>query len=218
MKKYLRKIGVLMIAGMVMVSCGKSSDKSKDKEKSTSALSKIKETRKAVKAYSGMASSAKQMMEDTQKLAEMDPVDQAELKEWLPRQLKNYKRTYYSSGDMSMMGVASFKSTFTDEEEDSKKVSIELIDGAGSLAGSMIATYKRKFESGLEEESNSGYKRVLKKNGYHAYEEQNDQRTTALIEFIHDDRFYVKLEGEKMTADELWDISKELPFKALSKL
>lgn len=215
MKLNLKAV-LVFLSFLLFLACGQNS-KNADKaiKESKSALSKLKETGKAAKAYSGMATKAKKMADDTKRLSEMEPIDQAELKEWLPKELKNYKRTYYSSGEAAMMGITSFESRFTNTNDETKTFEMEVVDGAGSLASSLIATYSHKFTSGLEEESEHGYKETVKKNGYDGYEEQNNTDKTAKIEFIKDDRFYVKLNGKNTTADELWDVVKELPMKNL---
>lgn len=196
-----------------------STSKTKEKNKDKSAFSKIKEGTKAVKNYSKIASNAEKAIDQMNKLAELEPVTQAALKSWLPENMDNYKRTYYSTGEMAAAGIISFKSKFTNQDEKDKVVNIEVTDGAGSgIAGMLISGLQRNFETGFEEETETGYKRVVERKGMKAMEEQNNKYKSSSLEYIENDRFHIKLKGKNISADELWEIAEKLHTDKLNQL
>lgn len=127
MRHILNNLLVISLS-LLMLSCGKDS-----KERKNSTLSKIMETTKAVKNQSKNVNKLKSTFEDAQKLTEMEPMEQAILKEWLPKTVKNYKRTLYKTGDLSVMGTTSFNSTFTDENDDKKPSGLIWLTGLDRL-------------------------------------------------------------------------------------
>ncbi len=209
MKRILNNLLFLSLS-LLMLSCGKDA-----KEKKPSTFSKIMETTKAVKNQSKNATKLKGVFEDAQKLSEMEPMDQATLKEWLPKTVKDYKRTLYKTGELAAMGTTSFNSKFTDENDDKKIIGFDFVDGAGSFAATVVAGFNQKLGFNTEEETDHSYKKTVKKQGYTAIEEQNELTHTARLTFVHNSRFLVTLDGKEQTAKDLWDFVKELPLQQL---
>lgn len=189
-----------------------------DREKAKSTINKIKGATKSAKAYKDLTDQAHKAAEDYSNLAEKEPVEQSALKEWLPDKINGFKRTKYSTGQLKSSGVASLNSEFTDADDNKEGFTLEVIDGGGSLGSAMVAAAMRKVDSEQEEETEHGYKRTTEKNGYKVYEEQDDQRNTSGLELIEGKRFYVKLKGKNMTADDLWSVIEHLNLNALSSL
>ena len=209
MKRILNNL-LLLSLSLLMLSCGKDS-----KEKKTSTLSKIIETTKAVKNQSKNAKKLKGTFEDAQKLAEMEPIDQAKLKEWLPKSVKDYKRTLYKTGELNVMGTSGFNSEYTKEKDADKKISFDVVDGAGSFVATTIAGFNRMLGLDAEEETEHYYKKTVKKQGYTAVEEQNNNSKKAKITFVHNNRFMITVEGKNQTAEDLWEFIGMLPLKQL---
>lgn len=208
--KYINHFSILLCLSFLMGGCGKSS-----KDNNPSTFSKIKAATKAVRNQSKNVKNLKSTFEEAQKLTEIEPIDQAKLKEWLPKTVKNYKRTGYKTGELSMMGTASFNSTFTDEQDGQKTIGFDLVDGAGSFAATTIAGFNHTLGLDREEETEQSYVKTVEKQGYTAVEEQNNLTQFARVTFVHKGRFLLTLEGRNQTAEELWEFVKELPLKQL---
>lgn len=191
----------------------------KSEKEDKSVFKKINESGKTVKAFSKLASNAEKTVDQMNKLSEIEPVSQASLKSWLPENIDNYKRTYYSTGEMAAAGVISFKSKFTNQDEKEKVIHIEVTDGAGSgMGGIFISGLQSSLNLGIEEETEESYKKVVERKGLKAIEEQNDRRKNSSLQFVTNDRFYVKLEGKNVTAEKLWAIVEKLNTDQLIKL
>ncbi|MEO9022130.1 MAG: hypothetical protein ABI290_08365 [Ginsengibacter sp.] len=231
MKNYIKN-SILFITIFFLTSCGDSPVKkmgkmisgdeevtNKSEKEDKSVFKKISESGKAVKGFSKMAANAEKTVDQMNKLSEIEPVTQASLKSWLPENIDHYKRTYYSTGEMASAGVISLKSKFTHQEEKDKVVQIEVTDGAGSgMGGIFISGLQRSLDLGIEEETEDSYKKVVEKKGLKAMEEQNDRRKNSSLQFVTNDRFYVKLEGKNVSAEELWKIAEKLNTNKLSQL
>jgi hypothetical protein len=198
---------------------GENEVSNKSEKENKSVFDKISESGKAVKGFSKLASAAENTVEQMNRLSEIEPVTQSSLKSWLPENIDNYKRTYYSTGEMAAAGVISLKSKFTNQVENDKVVQIEVTDGAGSGMGGMyISGLQRNLDLGIEEETENSYKKVVERKGLKALEEQNDGAKKSSLEFIKNDRFYVKLEGKNVSAEELWNIADKLKIDRLNNL
>lgn len=210
MKKQTKKLLCIALSFPLLMSCGGSS---KDKEPST--FSKIKEAGKTVKEVSKNKSKIEKTMEDAERLTSLDPIEQELLKEWLPKDIKNYKRTRYKAGELAVMGTSSFESNFENKNDAEKQIEFKLLDGAGSFAATMIAAFNQGLAYDVEEEREYMYKKKVEKNGYIAMEESNTRDAYAKIQFIHNNRFLVELSGSNVDAAELWDFANALALKKL---
>lgn len=210
MKKQTKRLLFIALSFPLLMSCGGSS---KDKEPST--FSKIRETGKAVKEVSKNKSKIEKTMEEAEKLASMEPIEQERLKEWLPKKVKNFKRTRFKTGELAVMGTSSFESNFEDENQVNKQININLLDGAGSFAATMIAAFNQGLAYNTEEEREYMYKKKVEKQGYIAQEESNSRDSYAKIQFIHNGRFLVEISGNNVEVDELWSFVKALPLNKL---
>lgn len=231
MKNYFKNF-LLLITMFLVTSCGDSPVKkmgklisgddevtNKSEKDDKSVFDKINESGKAVKAYSKLASNAEKTVDQMNRLSEIEPVTQAFLKSWLPENIDNYKRTYYSTGEMAAAGVISLKSKFTNQDEKEKVIAIEVTDGAGSgIAAMFISGLQRSLDLGIEEETEDSYNKVVERKGLKAMEEQDDRRKKSSLQFVTNNRFYVKLEGKNISADELWKIADKLNTEQLKQL
>ena len=194
---------------LIMWSCGKSSKEGK------STFSQIKNSVKVIKSQSKNIQKLQSTMEGAQKLAEMDPIDQAELKAWLPKTLNNYKRTSYTTDNLNVMGTSGFKSQFTHQKDKNKTINFDVIDGAGSFAATVVSGFNQKLGLDTEEETEQYYKQTVEKQGYTAIEEQNNKSKNAKITFVHNERFLITLEGKNNKAADLWEFVNTLPLNRL---
>lgn len=200
----------IFVLSLTMLGCGDSSE-----EKEPSTFSKIVEGTKTIRNQTKNAKKLEGTFKDAQKLAEMEPIDQAELKDWLPKTVRNYNRSLYKTSELNIMGTSGFDSKFTSEADPNKIISFNIVDGAGSVAATTIAGFNRMLGLDAEEETDYSYKRTVKKQGYTAVEEQNDKAKNAKITFVHNNRFMVSIQGKNQNAEDLWEFVDALPLKQL---
>lgn len=168
-----------------------------------------------IKNYTEGNEKLKEVIDDVKNLSEMEPMEQSAIKDWLPKELKKYKRTAYSGGQMAAAKTTSLTSTFTHKDEETKTIELKIIDGAGSVASAVVAGFNRKIMGDQEEETEYSYTKTVEKKGYHALEEQNERSKTARLTFVENGRFLIELKGNNTPADELWDFAMALPLNKL---
>lgn len=149
------------------------------------------------------------MQDDILKLQEVEPLTNEELKAWLPDNINGMKRIAYKAGQMGMVQIASIEATYATEDK-SQKFKIELIDGAGQMGTAATAAMRLMFSQDFEEESEYKTRRSVTNNGVKAIEEYRKNNNNSSIEFMKNDRFYIKATGTNMNLDETWDAIEEL--------
>lgn len=206
----MKKILAITIALFVLHGC----------KKENSIVSKVKEVKQqakninsAIETTSKAGDAMSNLSDDIERLADLAPLSNDQLKAWLPEKIKGLARSSYKIGEMKMMGMSSVEATFENEEK-SKKLNLNFIDGAGG--GAMImSSVLMAVAMDLEEESESEIRRTVEKNGMKGIEEFQKDGSHAKLQLIKDRRYVVELNGNDMDIDELWDIVNSMQFKNL---
>ncbi len=102
MKKYL----FLLLICASLVAC-----------KDNPVSEKIQETQETVSNTSNAVNEINKMQDDIKDLAEVTPLTNAELKEWLPDEVEGMKRISYKAGEVGMMGISSIEATYANEDK-----------------------------------------------------------------------------------------------------
>ena len=170
---------------------------------------KIKETKENVSNATKAVEEMSDLQEDIQEMQSIVPLTNDEMKAWLPDEINGMKRTAYKAGQMSYMKIANIEATYTSEDK-SKKFKIEVIDGAGEIGATATAGMRILFSQDFEEEDEYKSRKTTVRNGIKAIEEYRKNNNKSTIEFMSQDRFYMKATGTGMTIDETWDAIEEL--------
>lgn len=215
MQKHIKLLTAIVIA-LSLSACGGKSKKKGPLSKLKESVEQAKEIGETAKNYKKVADKAGEMQEMMEQLSEIEPMTQAELKEWFPTEIDGFKRTAYKGGEVAMLNIVSATGTYKEEDEDGdKSFTVEVTDGAGPTAGSIVSMFHMRMQMDMEEETESGYSRTVEKNGYKAEEKQNDRNNTSGLTFLEGQRFVIQMEGRNMTAEELWGVMNKLKFNKL---
>lgn len=169
---------------------------------------KIKEAKETVSNTKNAVNEMKNIQEDITKLQEMEPLTNDELKSWLPDEINGMKRISFKTGHMSMLKLSSIEAVYANEDK-SKKVKIEVIDGAGPTGAAGFTGFRMLFSQDFEEETESKVYRTAKKDGKKVIEEYKKNRNSSTYQYMENDRFFIKGHGTNMDLDETWDALKE---------
>ncbi|HPF10438.1 MAG TPA: hypothetical protein PKW08_09155 [Flavobacteriaceae bacterium] len=170
---------------------------------------KIKETRQNVKNTKNAVEEMKDMQKDLEKLKNETPLTNDELKAWLPDEVLGMQRISFKAGQTAFMKIASIEATYANEDK-SKTFKVQVIDGAGEMGAAATAGMRILFSQDFEEETENSSKRTVKKDGVKAVEEYWKNNNNSSIQFMQDDRFYIKADGKNMDLDETWNAVEEL--------
>jgi len=175
---------------------------------------KIKETKEAVSNTTNAVEEMTKMQDDIKELQEITPLTNEELKSWLPDEVNGMKRISYKAGQAGMMGIASIEAAYTNEDK-SKKFTINIIDGAGQVGAAATAGMRMVMSQDFEEESESGSRKTVTKNGTKAIEEYRSGNNNSTIQLMESNRFYLEAKGNNMNLDETWDAIDEIDLDKL---
>lgn len=169
---------------------------------------KIKEAKETVSNTKNTVNEMKNIQEDMTKLQETVPLTNDELKAWLPDEINGMKRISFKAGQMGFLKIASIEAVYANEDK-SKKIKIEVIDGAGELGATATAGMRIMFSQEFEEETEYKIRRTTKRGGMKVIEDYKKNGSRSTVEFMQDDRFYIKGTGTNMDLDETWNAIKK---------
>lgn len=189
-----------LVGSALLFSCGENNP-----------MKKIKEAKDGISAVSDLVSAGSGVMKDMKDLSELTPLTQQDFEKWAPGQsFWGLERTEQEFGEQ--LATASMKLVYGhDQEADSKRLQIIVIDGADQQGGQlMIAQMNIFLNSDLirKEMEEHGQERIVDKHGQRAKEYYSGGENH--IETIVNERFYLKLAGYNMEVDEVWEAFKAL--------
>jgi len=213
MKYAMTFLGILFSAGLLF-SCGNSPKEEKGEEKG--ALEKISESVGAVKNLNKMADYAKDLESRIEELKALSPVSNDVLKAVLPETLQGLKRTSLNVGDMSALNMASAKGEYKNEDG-TKSVDIDILDGAGEGAGGMVSLVFLGLSADREQIDENGFEKTTEIDGQRALVKERTSGDTkdSEIQTVHDERFVVTVKGNGYSLEELTDVFKNFDLSPL---
>jgi hypothetical protein len=170
---------------------------------------KIKETKETVSNTRKAVKEMEKVQEDMEDLKNEEPLTNDELKAWLPDEINGMKRTGYKAGQTAFMQIAQIEATYQNEDK-SKKLRVQVIDGAGEMGAAATAGMRILFSQDFEEEDEYKVKRTAKRSGKKVMEEYRKDGSRSEVQFMQDDRFYIMATGTNMDLEETWDAVDEL--------
>lgn len=67
------------------------------------------------------------------------------------------------------------------------------------------------------EDTKEGYTKIHKRNNIGGFEMQGNYNNSSTLQYIIEGRFYVRLDGRNVKADELWSFADQHNFNALTE-
>ncbi|MBU2948113.1 hypothetical protein [Zobellia uliginosa] len=203
MMKRTSKYIALLLVSLFFGSCvGEVKDKlSKAKEGVSNATAFVKEARKAEGRI--------------EKLKSTTPLTNGELREWLPENLGNLKRTGFKIGQAGMYQVNSVEGTYKMSEE-KKKFKVVVIDGAGPTGSMMAASYGLLGNFEMETEDEFKHQQTVEVNGVKAQQTYKKKTNDTQLMFAYEERFFVTVNGSDMLPDETWGMVEKLKLEELA--
>lgn len=97
-----------------------------------------------------------------------------------------------------------------------KYITLEITNGQSSQDLRIKNSIIQRIEMNFAEDAEEGYTKIHKRNNIEVFEMQGNYNNSSTLQYIIEDRFYVRLDGTNVKADELWSFADQLNFKALS--
>ena len=200
---------IMATAVLLLVACSK--EEKVQKEESGGLSDLISST----KDYSKMSSSMEEVTKNIEKLKNVEPLTNDQLKAFLPEQLLGLKRTELSVGDNSMMNLSTAESKYSDG--DKKEIKLEIIDGAGETGSAIVSIMIMGLNVNKEKTTESGFEKSTEINGVKSIvsEDKNGDKIQSKIQTVLKNRYLVTLSADGFSYEELKTALDELNSSAL---
>ena len=184
-------------AVLLLVACSK--EEKVQKEESGGLSDLISST----KDYSKMSSSMEEVTKNIEKLKNVEPLTNDQLKAFLPEQLLGLKRTELSVGDNSMMNLSTAESKYSDG--DKKEIKLEIIDGAGETGSTMVSIMMMGLTGNQEKITENGFEKSAEINGVKSIisEDRDGENVNSKIQTVAKNRYLMTLNAEGFSSEEL---------------
>lgn len=199
----------------ILYSCG-NSNKQEEAVDDKGALEQASESVGALKNLNKLEEYGKELESQMNTLKALTPVSNDVLKSVLPETFHGLKRTSLKVGEMSALNFASAKAEYKNEDG-SRRINVDVMDGAGEGASSIVALVFMGLNADKEEITETGFEKTMDIDGMRvAVKEDTDEGIKdAEIKWVYNKRFVVELEGDGYSLDELIEVFKKMDLSAL---
>lgn len=199
----------------ILSSCG-SSTKQQETVEDKGALEQVSESVGALKNLSKLEEYSKELESQINTLKAQTPVSNDVLKSVLPETFEGLKRTSLKVGEMSALNFASAKAEYKNEDG-SKRIDVDVMDGAGEGASSIVSLVFMGLHADKEEVMETGFEKTMDIDGMRvAVKENTDEGIKdSEIKWVYNKRFVIELEGDGYSLDELIAIFKKMDLSSL---
>lgn len=142
-------------------------------------------------------------------------VDYQSLKDFMPSSIIGMKRTELSGQKSGAMGQ-NLSTAEARYEEGNKSLQISVIDAGGSAL--VLAGLAMWADMDMSQESDEGYERTTKIEGYKAFEQYNNRDQSGQVSVLIEDRFIVNVEGDNISDKDLKRAMDKLDLKKLARM
>lgn len=197
------------MSAILLISCSKTE---KTEEEKSGGLS---EAYSNAKNLNKLSNSMDDITKNTEELKKLTPLTNEELKPLLPEQILGLKRTELSVGDNAMMNMSSAESSYKNEDS-SKKVNLQIMDGAGETGSAVVSMLMMSLNMDREKITETGFEKSKEIKGMKAMvsENKNGEIPNSEIQMIANNRYLITLKGDGISAEELEKAAGEINYSA----
>lgn len=136
-----------------------------------------------------------------------------ELNDWLPEKILEYVKLEPST--MGEEGFHHIEANYHYKSGYEKYITLEITNGQSDKDLKVKKSIAQKIEMNFAENTESGYTKVFNRKGVDVFEMQSNYNNAVTIEFIINQRFYVRANGTNLKADEIWEFIDQLNFNEI---
>lgn len=197
---------IFAMSAILLMSCSK-------KEKTEESNGGFSEALNNVQNLNKLSNSMDDITKHTEELKKMTPLTNEELKTLLPEQLGGLKRTELSVGDNAMVNMSSAESSYRNEDS-SKKVDLQIMDGAGETGSAILSMLMMGLNMNREKITETGFEKSTEIKGIKALvsENKSGEVTNSEIQMVAKERYMITLRGDGFTYEELEKVAGEINF------
>ncbi|GAB2486056.1 hypothetical protein [Algoriphagus taiwanensis] len=132
------------------------------------------------------------------------PLSNDQLKKLIPEKVGNMEMKKIMLGHKQALGISSVISTYQEDGEEDRHISMELLDGAGATGNVLVKATEQKLMPDYEEKTEDGYSRIYNYHGIRVWEKLNSKNHSTEIEFVCAGRYQFTFKGYHVPMNELW--------------
>lgn len=136
-----------------------------------------------------------------------------ELNYWLPEKIMEYVKMEPST--IGEEGFHHIEANYHYKSGYEKYITLEITNGQSDKELKVKKSITQKIEMNFAEDTEDGYTKVYNRKGVDVFEMQGNYNNSAKIEFIVDQRFYIRVRGTNLKAAEVWQLVDQLDFNTL---
>ena len=151
-----------------------------------------------------------------ERLKATEPATEAQLKNWLPENLGDFKRETFTTSRISQNDITSAGAVYKNDEN--HKLGISIVDGASKDGLLAINTHYMAQNMKHSNTNSSGYEKTYERNKLKVLETYVKKDNFYRVLFLYDMRFGITVESYGISNDELWELIKSLDNSKLNEL
>lgn len=136
-----------------------------------------------------------------------------ELNDWLPEKIMEYVKMEPST--IGEEGFHHIEANYHYKSGYEKYITLEITNGQSDKELKVKKSISQKIEMNFAEDTEDGYTKVYNRKGVDVFEMQGNYDNSATLEFIVNQRFYVRVRGTNLKAAEVWQLVDQLDFNTL---
>ena len=164
-----------------------------------------------------VAAENKAKLMEMNKGKEIEPLALDKLKSFLPEDVPDMERKSATVERNQMMGIDMARSEARYEGADSATIDITIMD-AGNMSGQMKMMLTGWAMNQFERETDTGYEKTTKYNGYPAMEEYDRSNERGAFRVFVAGRFVVEAEGYQTTMEKIKQAVGKIDIKKLASM
>ena len=189
---------IIATAALMLVACSK---EEKVKTEKSGGLSDLVST---AKNYSKINSTMQDVGKNIENLKNLTPLTNDELKTVLPEELLGLKRRELSVGDNAMMNLSTAEAKYADDEK-TKRIKVEIVDGAGETGSAMVSIMMMGLNVNKEKTTEFGFEKSTEINGVKSIvsERKEGENINSEIQTVLKNRYLVTLKADGFSYEQL---------------
>ena len=136
-----------------------------------------------------------------------------ELNDWLPEKILEYVKMEPST--IGEEGFHHIEANYHYKSGYEKYITLQITNGQSDKDVKVKKSITQKIEMNFAENTEDGYTKVYNRKGVDVFEMQGNYNNSATIEFIVNQRFYIRVNGTNLKATEVGQFIDQLDFNKL---
>ncbi len=199
----------LLLISVFLFSCGDTKEQVENESNAKVTIERVSE-KTASKTKDKQTNKSKYIKNNMERLATLTPLTETEFMAWRPEKLMGLPTTNVNT--YGPLNVAMFDITYQANDE---KVRLHIVDGAGERGSQLTGPAHLIAFQDANQKIPMGYIKTVTENGITAKERYAQVNEEYQLDFLYDDRLYVKVKTTNLGREKTWQAVEAFHFETL---